>query len=84
MTLPNGDKLTYEEYTNRVTVERKNGRTYIICNDETAHWTHRRGAHVLGDLPNFSLPKRTISHILKFFYPHDSLRYLEKFGYIAH
>ena len=83
MTLSNGDSLSYDEDSKLVTVERKDGRTYTIASYENAHLSHRRGAFVLGDIPSFRLSKRTTAHVLKYFYPDDSLNYLEKHGYVA-
>lgn len=82
-TLRNGDKLTFDADKRRVTVERKDGRFYNIASYDNAHQSHRRGAFTVGDISNFHLPRLTVVHVLKFFYPDDSLRYLTKYGYIA-
>lgn len=82
-TLSNGDKLSYNSKSKRVIVTRKNGRSYTIASYNNSNSGYRRGGFTVGDINNFHLPKRTTAYVLKFFYPSDSLKYLEKYGYIA-
>lgn len=77
----NHEQLEYKD--GKVTLTRPDGRTYTFASYDNARDSHRRGAFVLGDLPHFSIPKRLKAKVLKFFYPCDSLAYLEKHGYIA-
>jgi hypothetical protein len=77
------DQVTFDAEKRRVTLVKANGNTYEICSYDNAHHSHRRGAFTRGDISNFRCSKRTKSKILKYFYPEDSLRYLEEHGYIA-
>lgn len=78
------DRITFDDLTKRVTVEKRNGNIFLIASYDNAHSSHRRGAFVLGDHGSrFHLSKDTTARVLKHFYPNDSLAYLRKHGYIA-
>jgi hypothetical protein len=78
------DDVCYDTQTNRVTITKVNGNTYTIASYNDAHRWHKRGAFVVGGVSYFKVSRRTKARALKYFYPDDSLTYLEKYGYIAY
>lgn len=77
-----GMTITHDSDANRVSLINNNGTQFTIA-PYHAH-DHRRGAFVVGDVHCFKVSKRTLGKILQKFFPDCSLRYLEKFGYIAY
>lgn len=74
------DRITYDENRHRVIVKKANGIEYTFL--PLNNTDERRGMRTLYVAYMFKLSRRSMAKALKHFYKDDTLRYLERYGYV--